>query len=495
MKSRPWRVSLLVFCLLAASLRFPGLFASSFHADEALFATWARLIAVWRDPLLLTQAIDKPPLLFYLQALFYPLFGPMEWAARMPSLIASVLLVPLTAQLARRLTADIRAAVVAALIVTVAPLTIQFSATGFTDPLLMFWLVAALYCVAGPNRFRAGLFFGLALATKYQAILFAPLLLGVIWLKDQSNYRAEVKAYRPGRSYFTFLAGFLTILTALVVWQAARPEAGGLVPLQWANIGGLRLARSWELAGRLAGQGQLWSVMLGWPMIGLAVVSGFGLIMIQRRKSVDSLRLTNADFLLLLFVLGYLSFHWLWAIPVWDRYFLPVFPLLAILIGRAVSLLWAATDWLFATRMFLSLVLITLLIAQLSVAAEARAGLFPIGGQPGADGGASNTARLLEDAPYGTVLYDHWYSWHWRYQLFDSRVYVSWFSDADALLADLAVFAGQGSPRYIALPSSSLAWPVIRRLTEDGYQLDPVDSQSGLADMILYRIVPEKVDD
>ena len=82
--------------LLGAALRLRGLFANTFHADEALFASWARLIAVWRDPLLLTQPVDKPPLLFYSQALFYPLFGPVEWAARLPSLLASLLLIPVS---------------------------------------------------------------------------------------------------------------------------------------------------------------------------------------------------------------------------------------------------------------------------------------------------------------------------------------------------------------------------------------------------------------
>ena len=32
---------------------------------------------------------------FYSQALFYPLFGPVEWAARLPALLASLLLIPL----------------------------------------------------------------------------------------------------------------------------------------------------------------------------------------------------------------------------------------------------------------------------------------------------------------------------------------------------------------------------------------------------------------
>ena len=81
---------LLLITGLTAVLRAPGLFANSFQADEALFATWAREIAIWRDPLLQMQPIDKPPLLFYLQALFYPLFGPVEFAARWPNWIVGL---------------------------------------------------------------------------------------------------------------------------------------------------------------------------------------------------------------------------------------------------------------------------------------------------------------------------------------------------------------------------------------------------------------------
>ena len=167
------RLSLLPILWLGAALRLRGLFANSFHADEALFATWARLIAVWRDPLLRTQPVDKPPLLFYSQAAFYPLLGPVEWAARLPSLIASLLLIALAAQLAWRLGGGSPAALVAAAVVAVAPLAVQFSATAFSDPLLTMWiaasLVAALVRPARPGW--AGVAFGLALATKYQAAL------------------------------------------------------------------------------------------------------------------------------------------------------------------------------------------------------------------------------------------------------------------------------------------------------------------------------------
>jgi len=504
----------MVCCLLGAALRFHGLFANSFHADEALFAGWARLIAVWRDPLLLTQAVDKPPLLFYLQALFYPLFGPVEWAARIPSLVASLLLIPATGQLAHRLTGDTAAAALAATLVAVSPLAVQFSATAFSDPLLTFWLVVALYCAARPAPLATGLLFGLALATKYQAALFIPLWIGTIWLAEQGALQANPQidaALLPGlgsmrtrrrmRPCLGATAGLLGVIVALFIWQSARSGAGGLVLLQWVNIGGVRLAHSWELWSRLVELGRLWLLAFGWPMIVLAAGAAVGLAGSRIARAINARRVAYpttqvADSMLALFILGYSALHWLWAVPVWDRYLLPILPLVAILVARAVSLLWAAVRRARPARAIPIIWLVVLAVVQLPIVAAARGGRLPIGGRPDADGGAAPTAQLLKDAPYGAVLYDHWYSWHWRYQLFDSRVYVSWFPDADALLADLNAFGGGGAPRYIVLPSSDIARPIVRRLSDGGYRLEPLAAQDKARDMTLYRIIiPEAAGD
>ncbi|WP_374688692.1 ArnT family glycosyltransferase [Promineifilum sp.] len=500
-----FRLCLFLLCWLGAALRVRGLFANSFHADEALFAGWARLIAVWRDPLLQTQLVDKPPLLFYTQALFYPLAGPEEWAARLPSLVASLLLIPLTAQLAWRLTGDRVTAVLAAAVVAVAPLAVQFSATAFSDPLLTFWLTVALCLAVRPvagqsfcfRPFLAGLCFGLALATKYQAFLFLPLLGGLAWLTG----------WRRGEAA-RWLMGMGLALAVLLLWMVARAGAPGPVALQWANVGGLRLAWSWELWPRLADTARLWRLALGWPLLLLAGALAIGLPLFLHRlrpsasEDADSALAHSAPplprppaplLLLPLFILAYTLLHWLWAVPLWDRYLLPLLPLVAVLLGRGVSLALAAMR---AARPVWGRAAAALLVAVAALHAPvmlaARAGRHPIGGGPAADGGAAAVARLLEDAPYGTVLYDHWYSWQWRYHLFDRRVYVSWFLHADALLDDLAVFGGGGAARYVALPASAAARPVARRLAEAGYGLEPVAGQDGTASMTLFRIVTEE---
>ena len=436
---------------LAAVLRFPALFANHFHADEALFASYARLIAVWQDPLLQMPAVDKPPLLFYAQAVFYPLFGPVEWAARLPDFIASLLLIPLVGVWAWRMYEDEKTAVFSSIFIALIPLTIQFSATAFTDPLLTLFVVAALAAVGGQQPAasgKSGVLFGLAAATKYQAWLFLPLLVGLGWL---NGWR--------WREWRRWLSGLAPVLGGLWLWGWVRLSSGNLWSAQISNFGGLRLAWSWELWPRARDWFHLWGqaaggMWLGGLLLGLLMLAG---VYAWRRR--DPQAMTTR--FLLLFGWGYLLVHWLLAVPVWDRYLLPLLPILALVLGSFLSFLMPHS----------SLLIFLLLLPG---AWEARNGRFPIGGYPGADQGAAVVAQSLNDAPYGTVLYDHWYSWQWRYHLFDKRVYVSWFPDAGALVDELIVFGGDGHPHYLALPKSAVAEPVKRAVRQAGFRLQPV---------------------
>ena len=501
------RSPLLLITLLAFWLRLPGLFGNSFHADEALFATWARYIATWRDPLLLTQAVDKPPLLFYLQAPFYlyPVLGPAEMAGRMPNFIASILLVPLVGVWGWRLYGGWITAVLPSLLLALSPLAIQFSATAFTDPLMVFWLVAAggRWQVAGGRSLSTGhrplatgLLFGLAVATKYQAWLFLPLLVGLGWL---NGWR--------WREWGRFALGLLPVLALLLAWDVARTGGFSLWAAQMGNYGGLRLIWSWELWPRFTGWLALAQTLFAAPLWSLLALTALLWPFFQKngtRIHTDEhgFLLHNSQFairnsqFLSLFTLAYLLLHWFLAIPVWDRYLLPLLPIIAVLLGGMVN-----GQWSIVNRQLLMVngqrervvrvaffVISSLLIVNLfSSALAARNGRFPIGGSPQADGGAGQVAALLYDAPYGAVLYDHWYSWQWHYHLFWRRVHISWVPHPDALAEDLRVFGGDGSPRYIVLPRDGRARPFQRAVSEAGFRLVPVDGAEA-ATMQLYRI-------
>jgi len=193
------------------------------------------------------------------------------------------------------------------------------------------------------------------------------------------------------------------------------------------------------------------------------------------------------DTVLIFYLLGYVLLHWLLAVPVWDRYLLPVLPVLAVLLGRILERL-EIRDWRFAPNLqsLISNLKLLLLVGLLSIPAwNAANGRYPIGGQPTADKGAADVTDYLADAPYGTVLYDHWYSWQWRYHFFDKGVYVNWVPYPAALAEDLATFGHNGQPRYLALPADDTALPFQRAVQQSGFHLTPTAASGTI---VLYKI-------
>jgi 4-amino-4-deoxy-L-arabinose transferase-like glycosyltransferase len=481
-----------------------GLFANTFHSDEALFATWARLIATGRDPLLAGQFVDKPPLLFYLQALFYPLLGPVEWAARLPNYIASILLIPLTGLLSWRLFRNEMVAMIAAAVIAISPLLVLFSATAYTDPLLATLVVLSIYLAAGvmpssaqnegaagKSRYRlailSGLVFGLSLATKYQAIMIIPFLVPLLYLL---GWRRSL--------WLRWLLGAGIILLFVAIWEILRTDSPGIVGSQFSSYGGLRIIWSWELWPRLQAWTTLWRFLLALsPMAMIFLVISIPFFVLVSYSDDEFSRI---DQLLTIYMLGYFVIHLLIAVPIWDRYLLLAAPFFSILVAR---MLWRFYTYVksltssylnsrrYGSRLIwlLPILLLALLIPDI---VSSYRGEHPIGGSPDADGGIADMSAFLSEQAPGTVLYDHWYSWQWRYHLLDSNVYVSWFPSPSELAEDLRVFGRQGDSRFLALPGSMAADPVVRAVQSAGFALEPVLSAADGSETMtieLYRIV------
>jgi len=265
---------------------------------------------------------------------------------------------------------------------------------------------------------------------------------------------------------------------------------------QFSNFGGLRLAWSWELFGRLNAWAYLWEISLGnWFIIGLVLVSVFILGYRAFREGDEA---GAHDLLLILFICSYLVLHWILAVPVWDRYLLPLLPFVAILLARGCSMIYRGIEH-FLNRSFgaktanvkaivPTLFFLLFLVIYWPAVFEAHEGIRPIGGQPVSDQGAWQIAEYLSDEPYGTVLYDHWYSWQWQYHLLDKKVFVSWFPYPEALVEDLQVFGNSPGRRLIILPATIAAQPVIRAIIGAGFDLKQVVKTDYEPGLILYQI-------
>ncbi|MCA9982695.1 MAG: hypothetical protein KDE59_00310 [Anaerolineales bacterium] len=473
-RSRPFgfRLALIGLILLGVWLRLPGIWANTFHADEALFATWARHIAVWKDPLLVSQLVDKPPLLFYLQALFYPLLAtPAGWPARFPDWIASILLLPLLARASWRLYNDERHTLLTTALLCLSPLAIQFSPTAFTDPLLTVLLLAALVALLERRAGLSGILFGLALASKYQAALFLPLIVAVGWLDGVGRGR-----------WLRWLAGFLPALLLVTAWELLRTGEFLLWTNQVASYGGIRLASPAEIWRQLPHWGYLLTFILGPASLALLFLPALLATAAQSHTA-------RRDQALALMVIFYAAVHLLLNVTAWDRYLLPILPILLLLLARFIL---TVIDWLVARwpRVRPAAALPALLLLGLMVpgALTARQGGHAVGGQPNADSGAAAAAAYLETMPWGTVLYDHYYSWQWRFYFLDRPVYVNWQPDSRSLARDLAVHGHDDTLRFLAWPATVATVRLENDLARAGYTLQ---FERRFSQINLYQILPD----
>lgn len=495
---------LTVAALLAAALfRAAPLRDNRFHPDEALYAYFGRLIASGRDPLLAGEVVDKPPLSLYVLALSLGVFGGREipaneLAARLPNFFADLANAALTFALARRLYGQ-TAGLLAAWLYALSPFAILFAVTVFLDPLLTAFVLWGLWMSAAGRLRWAALAFALALAVKQTALLFLPLALAL--LLSSSRPCSPAQAFgQLWRSLVPFV--FALGLSALLIfgWDALRLAFGAPISFWaqgYADNAPNRLIRSGEVLPRAVAWLDLLSYFTASPGLNTAFVLGLPLLLIgnARRPSPAAL----FDLITALYLFLYLSAYWLLAFNVWDRYLVPILPLALMLfariIGRLTELIRRIINHQALHRLplptpyFLLPASLILLLLLPSAFTAARSG-YPIGGDHGAYDGIDDVARYVNALPEGTVLYDFWLSWQWRFYLFDGPTYLAWMPTPEALATDLRAF-GRRSPRYLVAPSWESVAEAQAASVEVGFSLRPVYEayrRDGSRSFVVYRL-------
>ncbi len=510
----------------AVALRgIPWLANYPLHRDEALYGYWARLIASGRDPLLLTTWIDKPPLVIYLLAASLRTFGTNELALRLPGMAAGLLTLAATYALAKRAYGSPVAWLAAALL-TLSPFAILFAPTAFTDPWLTLWLVLTAWAALSGRAFGAGATLGLAVASKQQGLLGAPLMLALLAAQAGGHPRP----WRHfGQSIGAGLLGFAVIFVPVIYWDSLRWSNR---PSFWdrslLTYGGLGVAAPAEWPRRAAEWGAQLALLFGLPALSALMLGGAAAVGVrgvvrwaaERRAAAGAELAHRVDAVLAGFVLGYLALHAMITFQVWDRYLLPLAPLVCVLAARGVAgVICAARRRVapdlnllspaFQRRMRLplpnpawtrraGLVGATVLALVLIYAAVlGTTGRLPVGSDHGAYAGLDRVVTTVRQQPGDAVVYHQCLGWYFDFYLFDAPQERRWWDSGWKLASDAFRTAQQTPARRQIVILAAWETPqvdVIRlALTSKGLALvetDRIRRPDGTPSFTLYRIMP-----
>jgi 4-amino-4-deoxy-L-arabinose transferase-like glycosyltransferase len=466
------------------------------HRDEALYGAWAQLVASGSDPLLLTAWIDKPPLVIYLLAASLRVFGASELALRLPGMIASLVCVALVYGLAREVYGGRRLATLAAALCAVSPFAILFAPTAFTDPWLTVWLLAAAWAAVAKKPFWAGILLGLAVASKQQGVLAAPLVLALMAVQpaDDAGVRTGIRTLSRFlvRCFLPALLGFALIFIPLTYWDSLRwAKRPSFWDRSLDTYGGLRLALPNEWLQRIAAWARQAGYLYGFHTVTaliLALALLPGVLAVRQHRIVKGGRLNfgqRVDLVLLAYVTGYMALHILVTFQPWDRYLLPILPLVAILAARGVAAiqhrLVSGGKWADA-KLPLAIGAAALLAWSSWLGVSGR---LPVGSDHGAFDNLDQVIAFVRGRPPNALVYQHSLGWYFDFYLFDAPQEHPWW-DNGWKLANLAsraandgadreqwlVLTGWEDPVRVGIPASLAAWRLSLREEQAIYRKD-----------------------
>jgi len=303
-----WLIAILI---AAAALRLFGLGRGDPMNDEVTYAF--RAIGLvdsfndpsvqstpweWFDPEIPRWAKisfhDHPPLVIWIQHLFFKLFGERLWAFRLPSAILGIASVGLMFAIGRRLFSE-RAGLIGAAFLAATVNHVYVSRAGLQEPYVIFFmLLAVLLLLRGLARPRwviaSGAALGFGLLAKYTAIAAVPVLLGAILLLKPAEFRT--------RHFWLGVLAALVIVSPVIIYNVLLWRTAGHFDLQLSHILG-KTPAVWagspgKAVGSLADRARIFLPRLiasnSWVFLGLAALSAAAFLAALIRRPLQSIR-------------------------------------------------------------------------------------------------------------------------------------------------------------------------------------------------------------
>ena len=289
--------------------------------------------------------------------------------------------------------------------------------------------------------------------------------------------------------------GFLLLVAPVTWWDSQRWQ---WLPSFWqrshTSYGGLTLVHAGDLLVRLEKWVELLQLTMGSTVLLVLLVIALLAILAHGLRNGVTCRAGRFDLLLVAFILGYLLVHLAFTLAPWDRYALPLVPLLSLVRGRGLSLIvhdLGQTGLLRGRGKGIGHavglpVLVFCLIQGIWLSLP---GKIPVGDARAYDGAALVATYVRSHQPADAVLYHHWLGWHYQFYLHDSQVELRWWESVD----DLAAKARSDPARVqlIALPAGREAATWLPALAKADVQLVPllqVHHADGSPSLTLHRL-------
>lgn len=175
---------------------------------------------------------DHPPLFFFIQHLFFSLFGVSVFVSRLPSVFAALGSLAVLYFLVRKIAGE-KAALFSLIALVFNNYFIWMGRIGLLESVFsFFFLLGILFLVQGLSEWRklviAGVFFGLALLSKYTFLIGFPGIAAYIFF-----HRREVL---QKRAFFKAAGIFLAIVSPIVIYNAMMYVTRGHFDVQFSDL-------------------------------------------------------------------------------------------------------------------------------------------------------------------------------------------------------------------------------------------------------------------